>query len=192
MEAITRLDPRICISDFRARMMKQAVPGANSLSMRKTRFRLRGRCLAWEQRAGSDFWESKLSAEMTDDMLEANSTELLQDLSSAEIEQLQLQTSGKNPERARGRALAENVRIQRLKAAKEKNAKKLALEGKVKGEVKDETEDSSDARPMGNHALVDKKRKRSDDLKSPDSEYVYESGIEEVSWNGRSKETRPS
>jgi len=181
MEVISRLDPRIRISDFRARMMKESVPGSNSLSMRKTRFRLRGRCLAWEHRAGSDFWEEKLSAEMTEGMVNANSTEQLQDLSMAEIERLQLETSGKNPERARGRALADDVRAQRLEAAKGKNAKKLELEAKFKEEIRDEDGSSFNTRPKGNNALTNGKRKRTTGVGAPDSD-AFDEDYEEVSF----------
>lgn len=133
MEVISRLDPRIRISDFRARMMKESVPGSNSLSMRKTRFRLRGRCLAWEHRAGSDFWEEKLSAEMTEGMVNANSTEQLQDLSMAEIERLQLETSGKNPERARGRALADECARSEIGGGEGKEYQEAGTGSKVQG-----------------------------------------------------------
>lgn len=179
MEAISRMDPRICISDFRARMMRESVPGSNSISMRKTRFRLRGRCLAWETRAGSDYWEKKLSDEMTGEMVTNNSTEQLEDLSTAEIEKLQLENSGRNPERARGRALAEDVRAQRLKAAKERNAKKLELEvNKLEEGVKEEDSRSSNARPEGNDALNTNKRKRTTGVGAPDSDGLDEESEE--------------
>jgi len=134
MEAISRMDSRIAISDFRARMMRDGLPGANAISMRKTRFRNRGRCLAWDRRAGTDFYEVKLRKEMTQDMIDRNSTEGLEDLSSGKVEKLQLETAGKAPARSGKRALDDNVRAQRLDAAKEKNKLKLEAEAKLKQE----------------------------------------------------------
>ncbi|KAI9877264.1 MAG: hypothetical protein M1830_004373 [Pleopsidium flavum] len=180
MEAISRLDSRICISDFRARMMKDTLPGSNSISMRKTRFRLRCRCLAWEQRAGSDFWENKLKAEMTEHMVRNNSTEQLEDLSMAEVENLQLENSGKNPERARGRALADGVRAQRLEAAKERNAKKLELQAReLKKEFDEDEKTFVNEIPKGNNAPTTRKRKRGTGVREPDSDGLDEESQEE-------------
>lgn len=132
MEAISRLDSRIAISDFRARMMRDDLPGANAISMRKTRFRTRGRCLAWDKRAGSDFYEVQLKDEMTRDMINRNSTEELEDLSSARTEKLHLDTAGSAPARSGKRALPDDVRALRFKTAREKNQKKLEAEGSLK------------------------------------------------------------
>ncbi len=134
MEAISRLDSRISISDFRARMMRDGLPGANAISMRKTRFRNRCRCLAWDKRAGTDFYEEQLSDEMTDDMINRNSTEELDDLTSAKTTKLQLETAGTAPARSGTRALADNVRALRLKTAKAKNQKKLDAEAMLEQE----------------------------------------------------------
>lgn len=159
MEAISRLDSRISISDFRARMMRDGLPGANAISMRKTRFRTRCRCLAWDRRAGSDFYEEQLRDEMTDDMINRNSTEELDDLSSAKTTKLQLETAGTAPARSGKRALADNVRALRLKTAKAKNQKKLDAEAKLNQE-NTEQETGSLQNPSNTNENVVNARKR--------------------------------
>lgn len=160
MEAISRMDSRIAISDFRARMMRDGLPGANALSMRKTRFRNKGRCLAWDKRAGTDFYEVKLRKEMTDDMIKRNSTEELEDLSSGKVEKLQLETAGKAPARSGQRALADDTRAQRLQAAKEKNKLKLEAEAKLKQENTEQQSPLLGSPSRTSTGVVDSKKRK--------------------------------
>ena len=190
MEAISRIDSRICISDFRARMMANGLPGANSISMRKTRFRLRGRCSAWEKRAGSNFWEEKLKADMTEAMINSNSTEELVDLTPAQAEQLQLENSGKAPARAKGRALPNAVRALRFRSAKEKNEKKLEAEAKKLQQEGTEETDLSTTKPETDNVVVGaKKRKRTTNVGAGDLE---DESSDESSEEGRGRKKRRS
>ena len=173
MEAISRLDSRISISDFRARMMRDALPGANAISMRKTRFRNKGRCMAWDRRAGTDFYEVNLKKEMTQDMINRNSTEELEDLSSAKAEKMQLDTAGKAPARSGKRALSDDTRALRLKTAREKNQKKLEAEAKLKQENMEENPETLGSRSRSNNAVNDKKRKRTTESGLADTLHDY-------------------
>lgn len=174
MEAISRLDSRISISDFRARMMREGLPGANAISMRKTRFRTRARCLAWDRRAGSDFFEENLRKEMTRDMVNRNSTEDLEDLSSGKAQKLQLDTAGIAPARSGGRALTDDVRAQRLKAAREKNQKKLDAETKLKQENREEDSEPLTSPSRAATTVVSaKKRKRTSQSELAESLHEY-------------------
>lgn len=177
MEAISRLDSRITISDFRARMMRDGLQGANAMSMRKTRFRSKARCLAWDKRAGSDSHEVKLKAEMTPDMINRNSTEELEDLSSAKAEKLQLDTAGSAPARSGTRALPDNVRALRFKTAKERNSKKLQAEEKMqKKEGTEEKVEKPNTLSETTPVVGTKKRKRTtqSDLSDALHEFVDE------------------
>ncbi len=165
MEAISREDGRITIADFQARMMGDNLPRSNALSMRKTRFRKIGRCLAWDGRDGTVSFENRLRDDMTDQMIQNNSTQQLPDLTSAEVRWLELQSVGTVPARGGQRALPDEVREERLQAARKRNEEKLKAEGKsFRLDVKQENAPTKNTGARGSanidNPTATKKRKR--------------------------------
>ena len=105
MEAWRRLNPKITIFDFMARMPKSDRPmttDRNKLSMRMTRFRLRAACISWVEREGC--WEIKehISSLIGPTCVAENSTAAFgRDLTDSEIRQATAGNKGKFPRRRR-------------------------------------------------------------------------------------------
>lgn len=113
MEAWRRLNPNITIPDFMARMPKTDRPhltDRNKLSMRMTRFRLRGACISWIEREGCPAIKEYMSKLIGPACVAANSTAGFgRDLTDAEIAEVVVVNKGKHPERRRWRAKLEDI-----------------------------------------------------------------------------------
>ena len=112
MEAWRRLNPRIQICDFLARMVKMEKPlnsNRNKLSMRMTRFRLKGACISWVEREGCPAIKAYMSDLIGPACVAANSTvNFGRDLTDAEVAKAVAANKGKFPERRRGKVKLES------------------------------------------------------------------------------------
>ncbi len=113
MEAWRRLNPRLTIPDFMARMVKterQHLSDRNKLSMRMTRFRLKGACISWIEREGCLAIRDYMSKLIGPACVAANSTAAFgRDLTDAEIAEVLAVNKGKHPERRRWKAKLEDM-----------------------------------------------------------------------------------
>ena len=111
MEAWRRLNPKISTSDFVARMPKTDKPvltERNKLSMRMTRFRLRGACISWIEREGCQAIREYMANLIGPACVTANSIEGFgRDLTDVEVAAATAANKGKFPERAHRNAKRE-------------------------------------------------------------------------------------
>ena len=105
LEAWRRLNPRITIFDFLARMVKTDKPASserNKLSMRMTRFRLKGACISWVEREGCSQIKEYMCNLIGSECVATNSTEDFgRDLTEVEIRQATAANRGRFPGRRR-------------------------------------------------------------------------------------------
>ena len=102
MEVVRRLSPKITFRSSRARMPRFVMIGSilknagilNILSMRKTRFRLAARCLAWTDREGSNVLKAFLDKILPPACRQAHSTESFRDFTEYAVAQAKAPNKG--------------------------------------------------------------------------------------------------
>ena len=113
MEAWRRLNPKISTSDILARMPKTDKPSLNErnkLSMRMTRFRLRGACISWVGREGCQAIRDYMASLIGPACVAANSIEAFgRDLTDAEVVAATAANKGKFPGRAHRKVKHESL-----------------------------------------------------------------------------------
>lgn len=111
MEAWRRMNPKISILDFAARMVKMDKPldsARNKLSMRMQRFRLKGACITWVEREGCQAIKNYMTNLIGPACVAANSIEAFgRDLTEAEMAQATRANKGRFPQRSRHKAKVE-------------------------------------------------------------------------------------
>ena len=104
LEAICRTDSRILMSDIMVRIRPECrgrLKSANTLQMRKKRFRELYRLRPWGIRAGSDYWCEVVDNALTDEQKAQNTTRGLRPLTLQQHKELLNQRKGTAPNRAR-------------------------------------------------------------------------------------------
>ena len=105
MEAWRRINPKISIFDFLARMVRTDKPldsERNKLSMRMQRFRLKGACITWVEREGCEAIRDYMTNLIGPACVAANSIEAFgRDLTEAEMAQATRANKGRFPQRSR-------------------------------------------------------------------------------------------
>lgn len=133
MEAMRRLDSRITLKDFRVRMpstvlaedkgrllVKKPLCTLSAIGMRTTRFRKENGMISWTSREGSDTIRQYILDHMPRANIDANSTQGMSLPTFFEQEDSRISNKGKYLNRAGGRALSDDVRMERARKAEEK------------------------------------------------------------------------
>lgn len=99
LEAMSRLNKSIRMQDFRDRMQGHSRPSANSLSMRRTRYRESSGSLAWMPREGGKELKDYLDTLIPKELRDANTTRGFRDLNKVEVEKMKEANAGRFPGR---------------------------------------------------------------------------------------------
>lgn len=123
MEGIRRLQPKISVKDFRARMPKiivagpknesRRIYGLSTLAMRMSRFRLGACCVAWGDRDVSDSFKDFIDQILPESCHAQNSTKAFRDLTAYETKKALEVRKGKFLSRAGPYALNKKDREKR-------------------------------------------------------------------------------
>lgn len=163
MEAMKRLDLRISLKDFRARMPSTIMVGGknkskvrrslytlSTLGMRTTRFRQENGLISWTNKQGSASIRSYMLEHMSQTNIDANSTQGMRLQSRFQQQDSRSSNKGKTPSRAGSRALPDAIRKERAAKEEEKMEKLRADDTNVEltvrsGVKRKHNEDSSQA-----------------------------------------------